>query len=117
MDFPVLSTGAVIQHPAKRSVKYSTEILQFLDGSEQRFRRQSKQLHDWTINLDLLNEDETEAIKQFFEAVQGRQNSFVFTDPWNGTKYPDCSLDEDSLAIEVSGEMRGKTSVVVRENP
>lgn len=117
MDFPTLSTGAVIQHPAKRSVKYSTEVLQFLDGTEQRIPRQAKQLHEWTVNLDLLNEDETEAMKQFFEAVQGSQNSFAFSDPWDGAKYADCSLDGDSLALEISGEMRGKTSVVVRENP
>lgn len=117
MNFPTLSTGAVIQHPARRSVEYSTEVLRFLDGSEQRFRRRGTQLHRWSIRLDLLNEDEMETLRQFFAAAQGRQGSFAFVDPWDGTRYPDCSLDDDSLDLEFSGEMRGHTNIVVKENP
>ena len=117
MDFPVLSTGAVQQYPARRSVAFATEVLRFVDGSEQRFSLQAKPRHSWRIDLQLLNEDEMTAVQQFFEAVKGRQGSFRFQDPWNGSTYPDCSLDDDTFEWEASGEMRGRLTLVVRENP
>lgn len=116
MDFPVLSTGAVQQYPARRSMEFATEVLQFLDGSEQRFRRRRAGLHAWQIDLELLSEAETTALRQFFEAAKGRQGSFRFQDPWDGTEYPNCSLGNDVLEVEVSGEMRGRLSLVVKEN-
>jgi hypothetical protein len=116
MDFPVLSTGAIQQYPARRSVEFRTEVLQFLDGGEQRFRQRRAGLHAWRIDLDLLNEAETTAVRQFFESARGRQGSFRFQDPWDGTVYSDCSLADDTLDLEVSGEMRGRLSLMVREN-
>jgi len=32
--FPTLKTGAVVQYPAKRVLRFNTQALRFLDGSE-----------------------------------------------------------------------------------
>ena len=42
--------------------------------------------------------------------------SFAFTDPWDGTTYPDCSLEADATPLEWQDLMRGHTTVVVRKN-
>jgi phage-related protein len=114
--FPKLKTGAAIQYPAKRALQFNTDTIRFLDGAEQRFRDASSMLHEWTIQLDLLDEEELAALDQFFVSNQGRYGSFSFTDPWDGTVYPNCSLKADNFAFQLSGEMRGKATVVVCEN-
>ena len=114
--FPTLKTGAVMQYPGKRTLQFSSDILRFLDGTEQRYRDYPGLLHKWTIQLDLLDESELATLDQFFVSNQGSFGSFSFTDPWDGTVYPDCSLYEDTFGFEVRGEMRGKTTVTVREN-
>lgn len=114
--FPTLKTGAVMQYPGKRILEFSTDVVRFLDGTEQRYRDCASVLHRWTILLDLLDESELAAYDQFFVTNQGSFGSFSFTDPWDGTVYANCSLATDKFGFEVRGEMRGKTTVTVCEN-
>jgi len=97
-------------------LQFSTDIVRFLDGTEQRYRDYPALLHRWVIQLDLLDESELAAYDQFFVSNQGSFGSFSFTDPWDGTVYPNCSLAKDTFGFEVRGEMRGKTTVTVCEN-
>ena len=113
---PTLKTGAVMQYPAKRALQFNTEAIRFLDGTEQRFRDNPSVLHQWTIQLDLLDESELAELDQFFVSNQGRFGSFSFTDPWDGTVYPNCSLAKDTYGFQLRGEMRGKTTLSVCQN-
>jgi hypothetical protein len=115
-DFPILKTGAVLQYPATRAIQHSTCVLRFLDGSEQRFREYPSAIRKWAVRLDLLDECEMGRLEDFFQTQQGRLGSFSFTDPWDGTVYPSCSLEDDSIALEFEGLMRGRTTLTVREN-
>ncbi len=115
-DFPRLKTGAAAQYPANKVVSYSTQVFRFLDGSEQRYREQSAASRQWSLRLDLLDEEELARLREFFEANQGRFGAFRFEDPWDGTVYGECSLEEDEMGCEFHGESSGGTSVVVREN-
>ena len=114
--FPLLKTGAVMQYPAKRILRFKTDTIRFLDGSEQRFRDNPSVLHQWTIQLDLLDESELAALDAFFVSDQGRFGNFSFTDPWDGTVYPNCSLGGDTFGFQLRGEMQGKTKLTVRQN-
>ena len=114
--FPTLKTGAVMQYPAQRTLHYNTDAIRFVDGTEQRFRDNAVVLHQWTIQLDLLDESELAAFDQFFVTNQGRFGSFSFTDPWDGTVYPNCSLAADAFGFQLRGEMRGKTTLTICEN-
>src|SRR5665811_1030094 len=97
--FPLLKTGAVLQYPASQSSGHSTCVLRFVDGSEQRFREQARPLRKWTIRLELLDETEVATLEDFFQSQLGRLGDFAFTDPWDGTTYPSCSLEEDSITM------------------
>jgi hypothetical protein len=114
--FPKLKTGATIQYPAVRRTGFATRLVSFLDGSAQAFRWGGAALRRWEIRLDLLDESEMAAIEQFFVDNEGRFGSFAFTDPWDGTEYPDCSLGDDSLELRANGELRGATALTIREN-
>ena len=114
--FPALKTGAVMQYPAQRGVQYSTVVLQFLDGAEQRFRNYQAPLHQWVIQLSRLDQAELQNLQEFFRSLDGRAESFSFTDPRDGTTYSSCSLASDGMAAVLAGEWDGETSLTVSEN-
>jgi len=114
--FPTLKTGAVLQYPAQRSIQFSTEVVQFVDGSEQRYRNFASPLHSWTVKLDLLDEQELHALRAFFAAEAGLAGNFSFTDPWDGTVYAYCSLASDDMPEQLTDDDRGSTSLTLREN-
>ena len=114
--FPTLKTGAVMQYPAQRGVRFSTVALQFVDGSEQRCRSYQAPLHRWMIQLSLLDQTELHQLQEFFRSMAGRAEDFAFTDPWDGTNYASCSLGSDTLSAVLAGEWNAETSVTVLEN-
>lgn len=114
--FPPLKTGAVTQYPAERVIRYSSDVLRFVDGTEQRFRTFASPLRQWVIRLDLLDEGEIAAIRNFFSAQSGINGIFSFTDPEDGVLYPSCSLDQDELDTELLEEVRGRAMLTIREN-
>ena len=57
-SFPTLKTGVVAQYPSDRARRFSTQVLRFLDGSEQRFAGFGAPLKRWLIRLELLDEAE-----------------------------------------------------------
>lgn len=115
-NFPRLKTGAVMQYPAPREIRFATEVVRFLDGTEQRYREFRGPLRRWIIQLDLLDEAELAALDGFFVETQGGFGSFSFTDPGDGCEYANCSLDQDSLELTSTGEMRGSVTLAIREN-
>ena len=114
--FPLLKTNAVMQYPATRDFQFSNAVVRFVDGGAQCYRESRDAMHRWLVRLDLLDEAELAGLQAFFVAEQGRFGSFSFTDPWDGTQYADCSLDQDSFELELSGEMRARTVLIVRQN-
>jgi hypothetical protein len=114
--FPTLKTGAVTQYPAQRGVEYSTTALQFVDGSEQRFCNYQAPLHRWVIQLSLLDQSELQEFQEFFRSIAGPAGDFSFTDPWDGTNYPSCSLASDNMTAVLAAEWNGQTSLTVLEN-
>jgi hypothetical protein len=114
-SFPTLKTGAVAQYPADRARLFSTQVHRFLEGADQRFPGFGLPLKKWSIRLDLLDEAELSTLEQFFLDREGRSGTFSFTDPWDGTVYPNCSFDHDELAAVLEWQ-GGATSVLVREN-
>jgi phage-related protein len=114
--FPTLKTGATLQYPAQRATAFSTDVVRFVDGSEQRFRGYQTRLKQWVIQLDLLDETELHTLHEFFLTQSGAAESFSFTDPWDGTVYPNCSMSGDVMAEELSDVEQGKTTLTISEN-
>ncbi len=116
LTFPKLKTDAVAQYPARKVLRFQNQVLRFVDGTEQRYRDAAGVLHSWEIRLDQLDDGEMAALEEFFDSSQGAFASFAFTDPWDGQVYADCSLDADGIELDAIEEMRGRTSLRIREN-
>jgi phage-related protein len=113
---PLLKSGQLAQYPLRRTLKQNVETIAFLDGAEQRCAT-SRLLHEWTIQLGLIDEQELSAIETFVEQQQGPAGPFQFTDPLDGVQYNNCSLVLDVLSETFHGPGRVMTSLVIRENP
>ena len=113
--FPALKTGAVLQYPAVKVTQFATQVVRFVDGSEQRFRLYASALRRWMIRLDLLDEAELHALREFFRTEGGTSGSFAFVDPFDGTEYTSCSFEVDSMQERLTPN-GGTTSVTVVQN-
>lgn len=114
--FPLLSSGAVAQYPLERRVRSATQVVRFLDGSEQKYRGLPAPLHAWRVTLDLLDDVEKNAIEAFFVAQQGAVQTFAFTDPWDGVVYPNCRLGADTVQTLELKEMQARVAIEILEN-
>lgn len=115
-EFPKLKTQAVTQYPSVRSVRYRTEALRFLDGTEQRYRNGAGPRRRWDVCLSQIDEGEMAALELFFEENRGAAGNFAFTDPWDGRLYENCSLEADGLESISFDEMRCATSMTIVAN-
>jgi len=113
-QFPILRTGAVMQYPARMDVSFSTSVIRFMDGSEQRFRLYQAPLHRWIIQLELLDEGELSQLREFFRDQNCQ--SFAFTDPSDGVVYSSCSIGDDSMMDRLAAVSAASTSLTIVEN-
>ncbi len=114
--FPTLKTGAVTQYPATKNTQYSSFVVRFLDGTDQRYRQYTPALLRWTVKLALLDESELRAFEQFFISQEGQTGTFSFVDPWTQTVYPSCSFDQGTYAFQLAAESQGAVSLSIVEN-
>jgi hypothetical protein len=93
--FPALRTGAVAQYPLTRELAHATQVVRFLDGSEQTYRDSGTARRRWLIELSLLGDYEIAGLRAFFEEQKGRWGTFTFVDPGTGLPHANCSFEDD----------------------
>jgi hypothetical protein len=98
--FPLLKTGAVAQYPFETTSGQGSQVLRFIDGTDQRWLTHGSTLRAWRIQLDLLDEDEISSLEAFFRGQLGGYSKFTFPDPYSGTNVPACRFAEDSLVTD-----------------
>jgi hypothetical protein len=113
---PLLKTGAILQYPAERHVRYRTDVLEFVDGTAQAYRDYPGPLRRWVIQLNLLDPAEIRSLEEFFHETQGSFGTFSFVDPGEQVEYENCSFESSTLQFEMTDETRGRGVLVVRQN-
>jgi len=113
--FPNLKTGVAAQYPLDRSVRFQTQSVKFLDGSQQRYRIQGAGLRRWSISLDLLDEQELASLVAFVE--QQGSAAFAFTDPVTGENIAKCVMAGDRFEAFLLDETRAGAKLSIEEIP
>jgi hypothetical protein len=113
--FPLLSTGAVAQYPFSRGTSYNVEVIQFLDGSDQRCLTRGKKLRRWLVSLQQLNESELSQLEQFFDLVQGDFGRFTFLDPVTGESVANCRVSNPSVVTQYLWAGSGGGAIWIEE--
>jgi hypothetical protein len=114
-SFPKLKSGAIMQWPAARELRFSTEVLEFADGSEQRFRHFSHLVRRWIVELNQLDEEDLTTMEVFYAQQQGGFGTFSFTDPWDGTVYATCQFDHSDMLANYGSILGGSATLIIRE--
>lgn len=115
-EFPKLKTGAVAQYGMGRELRGSIRVLEFLDGSEQRYVLEQHRRR-WSIVLDQLNEGEAAAVDEFVRRHLETLEPFTFTDPWSGIACTGCVVETPEHAMEAwaAGDFRIRLTVMEQE--
>ena len=114
-NFPELSTGAVAQYPLGINTGLPSQLIRFLDGSDQRYRLRGRSLRQWRIQLTLLTENEMQGLELFFADQLGGYSVFTFPDPYSGTLVPNCRFGEDAFQSDYVGVDDGSNTIWVVE--
>lgn len=112
-SFPLLKTGAAAQYPLDYGLRYLTQSVRFLDGSQQKFPLYGTGMRRWTLKLDLLGEDELASVIAFVE--QQGSAPFAFSDPATGAMVANCVISGEQLDVTLKDEMKGQTTIVIEE--
>ena len=113
--FPLLNSGAVAQYPTAVVTGQNVQAIRFLDGSDQRYLQQGRQLRSWQIKLTLLNEEEIARLEAFFVAQQGDYAPFSFPDPFSGAVVTNCRLGAPGMESTYVGVDTGEMTLWVIE--
>jgi len=112
--FPtLLKTGAFAQYPISRDVSLATQLVRFLDGSQQTYQIGGAGLRSWVLKLDLLDETELSAIIAFAEQIG--TGTFAFTNPVTGETAAKCVIAGAQLATSLVNELHGKVTLGIEE--
>ncbi len=115
--FPNLRTGKVAQYPFERNISYATDMVQFLDQSEQVYQDGDAARRRWILSLHELDDNEIATLRDFFEQQQGGKGDFSFTDPYDSTTIPACSFLEDAFPITQGDEALNEAVLTIFEHP
>lgn len=113
-EFPKLKTGVVAQYPLGRALGSGTKVVEFLDGSAQRFasRRMRRQ---WEVRMEQLDEGEARRVVAFAEQYLRTLEAFSFTDPWDGAVYAECVLEGEEATVRAAARGECAVTLVVAE--
>ena len=114
-NFPFLTSGAVTQYPSAIGSGQGSQVIRFIDGSDQRYLSHGRALRQWQIRLNLLNEMELQQLEGFFAAQSGDYSPFNFPNPFSGSMVANCRLAASGFLTEYAGVDVGSTSFWVIE--
>lgn len=114
LEFPALKTGVKGQYPFSRDILAEARVFTFLGGRQQRFPA-SKVRRQWTLHLELLDEEEAWAVEEFARRHYETAEPFRFMDPLTGTEHWPCFLAGKRLEGIADGPMRRRSRLVVIE--
>ncbi len=113
--FPALSSGAIAQYPLPAYVALTTQVIRFMDGSDQRCIVRARPVRWWVLRLSLLNDAELGQLEEFFTEQQGAFGLFDFPDPFSGQTIANCRFGTSELITFYDGADQGSTDLTVME--
>jgi hypothetical protein len=93
MNFP---TNVPLRYPYVRTVRVASQVLEFLDGSEQRWQA-TKPLNGFEISLQDLSWADLQAVRDWFASIKGAFQEFDFV--ISSETFPGMVLESDVLSM------------------
>jgi hypothetical protein len=120
--FPVFDIGLSAQRPYQQISRFLTAVVDQPAGIRYSWAWYGEDLTGfpdgalmgWNLTL-LLSDVNLVTMERFFEGMEGRMWTFQFTDPDNGTEYPNCRFGSDKLDIQQAGVNNNQVNVQITE--
>jgi hypothetical protein len=106
-------TSVRLQYPLTRTVSSPTRVVEFLDGSEQRWRS-GDVLNSFSIQWNGLRAADLAPIRQWFATIKGAYDS-TWSFVLGGETFPDMALEDDTLAVVENQAKRLSVSLKFRQ--
>ena len=112
MNFPILSSGELVQSTAIRSQPLQHLEHIFAGFSRQTHRKTNSDRKSWRLRYEQLNAEESMALRAFFESLP-IEGLFLFTDPWTAVDYPNCRIRNYRLSLACDRDGRYSAEIEV----
>ena len=99
-DFPALRSGVVGMYPATLGVRFNTEVVQFVNDSEQRWAV-APALGDFELTFTDLNGYDFSILVDFFRSMKGQFDQ-TWTLPMGGQTFNSCTFMQDDITYTES---------------
>lgn len=113
-SFPTLTSGEICSYPLTRTRRFRTGVVQFVDGSEQRYAMGNGSLEEFELQAVGVSTTDKNTVRDFYLARGGPLDS-----GWDltleGTTRHNCTFVEASFLAEQQGYNRWNVSVRVRQ--
>jgi hypothetical protein len=113
--FPSISSGAITRYPLARAVVARTSVLEFVDGTEQRFL-EGKGSHRFRLQWDRLKTADMLTLRAFFGSTKG-----AFDATWDITigaeTLLNCYFESDEWSAVEASEGLWTVSLDVATRP
>lgn len=113
MEFPLLSSGELIQASTVRSQPLQHLEHIFAGFSRQTHRTTNADRKSWRLRYEKLNAEESMRLRGFFEALP-IEGLFSFTDPWTAVVYPNCRIRDYHLSFTCDRDGRYSAELEVQ---
>jgi hypothetical protein len=111
--FPALRSGTVGMYPSVLGLAYATEIVQFVNDSEQRWATRVG-TGDFELTFTDINGYDLGILLEFFHSTKGQFDS-TWSLTINGNTYNNCCFLQDDFAYTDSKQNRYSTSLKCRQ--
>lgn len=111
--FPTISRGDVCLYPVTRTLSAATRILQFTNGTEQRFVS-APILDGWVFQYAALSAADVGTLQSFFDDQKGAFDA-TWSLPFLGGTFTGCCFDQDDFSPVRAVNNRHSLSLKIRQ--
>jgi hypothetical protein len=121
--FPLTSTGATTQRPFTQVVQYRTTKNEMPAGMRYAYAWYgagltgfpTRGLMRWKLEFPSISDTDMANLEAFYVAMNGRWQTFSFTDPDSGTVYTKVRFDQDSFTYTYLAKNQASTTIMLAE--
>lgn len=111
-SLPTVRSGAKALYPIRRTNNFSTRVIQFQNGTEQRWKSRAP-LNEFALQYTRINSTDRAALETFWASIKGS-----FDKTWDftlSTTYGNCVMLDDKLVIKQTSPLLWDVSFRFRQ--
>lgn len=110
-NFPTITSGRVERLPFTRAKTYRTKVLQFANGSEQRWAQPAGP-QKFSLNFNGVSTPDKDTVRAFFVSCKGAYDA-TWSLTVDGVQYDYCAFDQDDFTATQAENLKWSFSLKI----